>query len=385
MSPANEAWLENVAWSENAANEANPVRSANPVLLAPSGREANRAWSAPWASPGIRDRLALPAFLDLPDPLDLPGRQANLDLPGREEIPVPRDLSDPLARRGRRPTSSIACERAGVRCGRAPPHPRHDGMDWRRRIDALLAGSGPHMVFQPIHRLSDGVRVGWEALARFPEDRLPAGSAEAGLTDEAGLGFSPDVWFAAADLEGLGVDLEVAAITAALERLDDVPAGDYMAVNTGPETLVSGELAAAVERWDLSNVVVELTEHLAIADYPAVKAAVRALQSQHSANLCTKIPWFAADDMGAGAASLRHLAELGELLTFCKLDVSLTAGIDTDRSRRALAAALVGMGHELGFRVVAEGVEHEAQLIVLKALGAYAAQGWLFGKPGPLP
>lgn len=258
-------------------------------------------------------------------------------------------------------------------------------MDWRRRVEALIAGPGPMMVFQPIHRLEDGVRVGFEALARFPEDRLPAGSSDAGLTDEAGLGFSPDVWFRAADIEGLGVELEVAAIAAALERLPDVPDGVYMAVNTGPATLVSGQLAAAVESLDLSRVVIELTEHMAIDDYAAVRAAVRDLQERHSVSCCTKIPWVAADDMGAGAASLHHLAELGELLTFCKLDLSLTTGIDTDRARRALAAALVSMGHELGFRVVAEGIEHQAQLVTLRSLGAHAGQGWLFGRPGPLP
>lgn len=241
------------------------------------------------------------------------------------------------------------------------------------------------MVFQPIHRLEDGKRVGWEALARFPEDRLPVGSAAAGLTDEADLGFSPDVWFRAADLEGLGVALEVAAIRAALARLPDVPAGEYVAVNVGPETLVSGELASVVDGLDLSRVVVELTEHLAIDDYGAVRSAVVSLQRDHSANLCTKIPHIAADDVGGGVASLHHLAELGELLTFCKMDLSLTVGIDHDRGRRALASALVAMGHEMGFRIVAEGVEHEAQLVTLRAVGAHAAQGWLFGKPGPLP
>jgi EAL domain-containing protein (putative c-di-GMP-specific phosphodiesterase class I) len=258
-------------------------------------------------------------------------------------------------------------------------------VDWRQRIEALIAGPGPHMVFQPIVRLADGVRTGWEALARFPEDRLPAGSAEAGLTDEAGFGFGPDVWFAHADLEGLGVPLEVAAITAALDRLADVPDDEYVAVNCGPGTLVSGQLAAAVAGVDLSRVVLELTEHLAIHDYPAVRRAVADLREAHSAGLCTKIPGFAADDVGAGAASLLHLLELADLLDFCKLDIALTRGIDTDDVRQALAVGLVGMGHQAGFRIVAEGVETEAQLVTLRRLGVYAAQGWHTGRPGPLP
>lgn len=240
------------------------------------------------------------------------------------------------------------------------------------------------MVFQPIHRLEDGARVGFEALARFPEDRLPAGSSDAGLVDEAGLGFSPDVWFAAADVEGLGVELELAAITAAVARIGDLPEGTYVAVNVGPETLVSGRLVEVLADVDVSRIVVELTEHLAIQDYAAVRSAVVELQDRQAA-VCTKIPGVAADDFGAGVASLRHLLELADLLTFTKLDVSLTANIDTDHVRRALAGAIVGMGHSAGFRVVAEGVERAAQLVTLRSLGVHAGQGFFLGRPGPLP
>lgn len=257
-------------------------------------------------------------------------------------------------------------------------------MNWRRRIEALLAGGGPLMVFQPIARLADGQVVGYEALARFPEGQLPAGSADAGLTDETGAGFGPDVWFAHADLAGFGVELEVAAVDAALDRLDDVPAGCHLAINVGPSTLVSGRLAAAVADRDLSRVVVELTEHLAIDDYGAVRSAVVDLQAGH-ARVCTKIPGVAADDVGAGAASLRHLLELADLLSFAKLDIALTRAIDTDTVRQALAAGMVGMGTAAGFRVVAEGVEHEAQLVTLRSLDVHAAQGWHIGRPGPLP
>ena len=241
------------------------------------------------------------------------------------------------------------------------------------------------MVFQPIHRLGDGERVGFEALARFPEDRLPAGAAAAGLVDESGLGFSPDVWFAHADLQDLGVQLEVAAITAALQRLADVPAGHYVAVNAGPETIVSGQLATAMAGTDMAHVVVELTEHLAIEDYAAVRSAVKGLQDEHSASVCTKIPGIAADDVGAGAASLLHLLELADLLDFCKLDIALTRGIDTDEVRQALAVGLVGMGRTAGFRIVAEGIETQAQLETLRGLGVYAGQGYHLGRPGPLP
>lgn len=257
-------------------------------------------------------------------------------------------------------------------------------LDWRQRILDLLAGPGPLMVFQPIARLADEVVIGYEALARFPEDRLPRGSHDAGLADEAGLGFGPEVWFKAADEHDLGVDLEVAAVVGALVQLPSAPADCHISVNVGPETLVSGRLAAVTAGMDLRQVVVELTEHLVITDYGAVRAAVEALHRQHS--LCSaRIPRISADDMGAGVASLRHLAELGELLRFAKLDLSLTRAVDVDRSRRALVSALVRMGAELGFDIIAEGVEYEAQRDCLADLGVYAAQGWLIGRPGPLP
>jgi EAL domain-containing protein (putative c-di-GMP-specific phosphodiesterase class I) len=164
-----------------------------------------------------------------------------------------------------------------------------------------------------------------------------------------------------------------------------VPADNYVAVNIGPAALVAGHLLDALGDRDLSRVIVEITEHMAIEDYAAVRLAVVTLQTRHSANVCTKIPGVAADDVGAGSASLRHLLELADLLAFAKLDVSLTRGIDSDRVRQQLAAGMVGMGTAAGFRVVAEGVENEAQLVTLRSLGVYAGQGWHLGRPGPLP
>jgi EAL domain-containing protein (putative c-di-GMP-specific phosphodiesterase class I) len=261
-------------------------------------------------------------------------------------------------------------------------------VDWRRRLQTLLDGPGPVMVFQPIHELAGGQRVGFEALARFPSD-LSDADLELLHGPDWRLGSytseGPAVWFQMADQLGFGVDLEVAAICAAIDRLDDVPLGNYIAVNVGPEALVSGRLLDALGDSDLSRVVVEITEHLAIDDYAAVRRAVTALQTRHSANVCTKVPGMAADDVGAGSASLRHLLELADLLAFAKLDIALTRGIDTDQVRQALAAGMVGMGTVAGFRVVAEGVEDEAQLVTLRSLGVYAGQGWHLGRPGPLP
>lgn len=254
-------------------------------------------------------------------------------------------------------------------------------IDWRRRVEALVSGAGPLIYVQPIYRLADRLRIGVEALSRFPESRLPSELVELGLSDANALGFSPDVWFAQADLLGLGVDLEVAAIQSALQILSMLPSDHYIAVNVGPETLVSPRFHAAIAGVDLSQVVLEITEHLRIKDYGAIRVAVANLQANHAAHFCTKIPGVAADDVGAGEASLHHVIELAAVLDFCKLDISLTRNIQAERARQVFARVLVNAGHDLGFKIVAEGIETQDQLDVLTTLGIYAGQGYYLARP----
>ena len=67
-----------------------------------------------------------------------------------------------------------------------------------------------------------------------------------------------------------------------------------------------------------------------------------------------------------------------------KLDRSLIEGIGGDPGRRALAAALTMFARETGSRLIAEGVETEEELAMLRALGVDKVQGYLLGRPVPL-
>lgn len=62
--------------------------------------------------------------------------------------------------------------------------------------------------------------------------------------------------------------------------------------------------------------------------------------------------------------------------------MSLTRAIDTDPARRALASAMVFYAREMGARIVAEGIETDAELSTLRFLGVERGQGYLLGKPG---
>lgn len=229
----------------------------------------------------------------------------------------------------------------------------------RRRIQGVLDGGGLSIVYQPIAHLRTGRIVGAEALARF--------------TGEPHRG--PDGWFAEAATVGLGVELELAAIRAAITRFDRLPTDAYLSVNVSPDTLLSGSLAAVLAAAPAGRLVVELTEHAAVGDYPAINQVMAPLRQQGMR--------LAIDDTGAGFASLEHVLRLRPDIV--KLDVALTHDIDTDPVRRALASALLTFTADIGAVIVAEGVETQAELATLRELQVRYGQGYYLARPAPLP
>lgn len=235
---------------------------------------------------------------------------------------------------------------------------RAQALDGAARIEALLRTEALEIVYQPIVDLDADRVVGFEALSRFPQ----------------GGSRTPEQWFADATAAGRSVELEVLAIRRALLALERLPDEVYVAINASPATIVGGQLAVALRGVPLRRVLVEVTEHEAVEQYDDLVAAVRPLQERGLR--------IAIDDAGAGYASFRHILNLAPHMI--KLDVSITRGIDADRSRRALAAALCRFAQETGCRILAEGVETEAELATLRGLGFRKAQGYLLGRPMPL-
>ena len=92
---------------------------------------------------------------------------------------------------------------------------------------------------------------------------------------------------------------------------------------------------------------------------------------------------FCLDDFGAGAADVRVLRAMPADIV--KLDGSYVAGIGTDGRERAFLAGMVEIARASGAAVVAERVETAEEAEALQAMGVEYGQGWLFGRPGPLP
>lgn len=229
----------------------------------------------------------------------------------------------------------------------------------RERLHAVLDGQHYAIVYQPIFRLAPHGLVGYEALTRF--------SAEPVRTT--------DKWFSEAAEVGLQEELELAVLRKALQVVPRLPADVYLSLNVSPNTILKGCLAAMLEGYPLERLMLEVTEHTSISDYERVATKLAPLRRKGLR--------LAVDDAGAGFASFRHILQLKP--DVIKLDLSLIHGIDSDRNRHALAAAIIRFAEETGSKVVAEGVETEAELQTLRELNVNKVQGYLLGRPAPYP
>lgn len=227
------------------------------------------------------------------------------------------------------------------------------------RINVAMSAGQPTMVYQPVFDLVSRRVVGVEALSRFNVDP-PRPPAE---------------WFTDAREAGLSVELELAAIRAALRALPALPADLYLSLNCSPQTLMTIELQEVLSAVDPGRVVLEISEHDQVRSYGALTKALAPLRG---AGLRVAI-----DDAGVGSASLRHVLNIHPELI--KLDISVTRNIDTDKTRRPMASGLIAFARESQARLVAEGVETEGELRTLRSLGVGYAQGYAFARPMPLP
>lgn len=224
--------------------------------------------------------------------------------------------------------------------------------DARRAVRRMIDRRAFRPVFQPIVDLESAEVVGYEGLTRFTD------------------GTPPDLRFALAHSAGVGRDLEIATLEAVLEASGPLPANRYLDVNVSPGLVLAREPLRSLLRDAGFNVVVEITEHEAIEDYAAMRAAIEALGDRVR---------LAVDDAGAGFASLRHVVELRP--DYVKLDRGLTAGIHRDPARQAMVAGLNEFANRLGVTLIAEGIELEEERQMLLELMVARGQGFLFGRP----
>ncbi len=227
-------------------------------------------------------------------------------------------------------------------------------------LETLLATRSVRTVFQPLIELDTGRVAGYEALSRGPQ-----GSALE----------RPDLLFAAARRHRRLRDLDIACRTAALTAARAAGLGDpyRLFINAEPEALDGWRPDPEDARVPLT-VVLELTERALTA---------RPAELLQTVSRVRALGWgVALDDVGADPASLALLPLVRP--DVIKLDLRLV-----QQRPSADIAAIVNAVHaeaeRSGTVVLAEGIETAEHLRVARSFGATVGQGYMFGRPGPLP
>jgi len=124
-----------------------------------------------------------------------------------------------------------------------------------------------------------------------------------------------------------------------------------------------------------SSIVIEITEGLLMKNNPAI---TERLLKFRDAGIQVAI-----DDFGTGYSSLSYLKKFD--IDFLKIDQSFTRNLTPLAPDLAVCEAIVVMAHKLGLKVIAEGVETQEQLDLLRQIGCDCGQGYLFARPMPMP
>lgn len=216
------------------------------------------------------------------------------------------------------------------------------------------------MAFQPIVDVAAGQVFGYEALVRGT-DGAGAASVLSRIT--------PDNRFAFDQL----------CRRRAVEHAARLGLTGFVSINFMPNAVYQpsvclGTTLAAARRanFPIERIMFEVTEGERIEDRPHLVGILNEYKRQGFTT--------AIDDFGAGNAGLNLLAEFQP--DVIKLDMDLVRGIDADRVRRAIVASMTRLARELGIRVIAEGIETEAEFASLKAIGVSLMQGYFFARPG---
>ena len=152
-----------------------------------------------------------------------------------------------------------------------------------------------------------------------------------------------------------------------------------LSVNLSARQLAQQDLVSMVRRAiaetgiDPTTLCLEITESAVMESGAATTAQLRALKS-----LGVRL---AIDDFGTGFSSLAHLRRFP--VDVLKIDGTFVAGLGHEPQDASIAAAVISLAHALGLQTVAEGIETEEQLTILRGLGCDLGQGHLFARPAP--
>ena len=236
-------------------------------------------------------------------------------------------------------------------------------LTWVGRIRRAVEADRLVLHAQPIVNLATGEMAGEELLVR--------------MVDETGELVMPSAFLPTAERFGLIRDIDRWVVSRALEL---IAGGRRVSVNLSARSVSDPELTSRVEQGlrragaDPALLVFEITETAAAADMEDVRAFAERVQRLGCG--------LALDDFGTGFGSFIYLKHLP--VTELKIDMEFVRHVSHSRADRRLVESIVMIAQALGVRTVAEGVEDEATLALLRKYGVDFAQGWHLGAPAPV-
>ncbi|MHB8939437.1 MAG: EAL domain-containing protein, partial [Thiobacillus sp.] len=237
----------------------------------------------------------------------------------------------------------------------------------RVHLQDILANARLITLLQPVLDLVEGRVMAYEALTRGPSNS-PL--------------HAPQALFRVAEQHGLMTALDWACVRMAFKTFAQLNLQGRLFVNLSPGSLLDASfapdavLAALGDAGMASNqVVIEITENATALDYGDLRQAVSRLRAAGIE--------VAIDDLGEGFSSLRLWSELKP--AFVKIDKHFIADIHQDPHKIQFVRSIRQLAEGAHSCVIAEGVESPSELAVLKDLGIRYAQGYLIGRPSPVP
>lgn len=222
------------------------------------------------------------------------------------------------------------------------------------------------LYYQPQHEILTGKLIGFESLIRWEDP-------------EKGLRF-PDEFIPVAEDCDLITKIGEMVLKIGCEDAVNWPDDISVAINVSPIQFKNTDMAALCKRYiyetglPAHRLELEITESMMMDDIDHVIRTLTKIQ-----DLGVKI---AMDDFGTGYSSLQYLTELP--FDKIKIDRSFTMNIGKSKQADALISTIVALGHSLDKMVLAEGIETEDMIILLKAAGCHIGQGYHYSRPMPI-
>jgi EAL domain-containing protein (putative c-di-GMP-specific phosphodiesterase class I) len=239
-------------------------------------------------------------------------------------------------------------------------------MESLQQIKETILNERVMTLFQPIVGIRNGQPMGFEALSR--------GDAASAFQSAGAL-------FDAAQKHHLLIELDRVCRRKALASSIRVPTNAKVFVNTLPATMRDPEfqgqhLVDSLESAHITpdRIVIEITETLVIDNLSMFQDAMT-----YFTNLGISL---AVDDVGSGYSGLETIAKLKP--SYLKVDAALTHDLHISMINREMLRAIASLGHRIGAKVVAEGIEYAEELEALRTMDIDYGQGYFLGRPSPM-